>query len=163
MNKKGNDWKELVKFFVEHKDILSPDLGEKYEAALQQINNKEAVKPICNRLGNIERKAKDSADVKHRESRDIIQGNESTAEELVKKMKSIRQEEANDPPNAESSSQSDDETAQSKKSTTDPQPCCSKSLDALESDSGEPAIPPKARKVEKSSQSKAEKRKECND
>ena len=74
-------------------------------------------------------------------------------------MKSIRQKEANDPLNAESSSQSDEETAESKKSTTDPQPCCSKSLDALESDSGEPAIPPKARKVEKSSQSKAEKRK----
>ena len=30
MNKKGNDWKELVRFFVEHKDILSSDLGEKY-------------------------------------------------------------------------------------------------------------------------------------
>ena len=74
-------------------------------------------------------------------------------------MKSIRQKEANDPLNAESSTQSDDETAESKKSTTDPQPCCSKSLDALASDSGEPAIPPKARKVEKSFQSKAEKRK----
>ena len=104
------------------------------------------MKPIRNRLGNIGRKAKDSPEVKHRESRNIVQGNECTAEELVKKMKSIRQEEANNPLNAESSSQSDDETAESKKSTTDPQPCCSKSLDALESDSGEPAIPPKARK-----------------
>ena len=95
MNKKGNDWKELVKFFVEHKDILSSDLGEKNEAALQQINNKEAAKPIRNpRLGNIRRKAKNSPEVKHRGSRNIIQGNESTAEELVKKMKGIRQEEA---------------------------------------------------------------------
>ena len=144
MKEKRNDWKELLKFFVQPKDILSSDLQEKYEEAFRQFDNKEAVQPIRNRLGNTGRKAKE------RELRNVVQGDENTAEDL--KIKSISQGEANDTLNAESSSHSDGvATAESRIMITsgDPQPCCSKRMDATEF-SEEHGPPRKVQKVKRS-------------
>jgi hypothetical protein len=99
LEKKGNDWKGVLQFFVQNKNVLNSVVAEKYEKAWLHVENKEVVKPIRNRLGNIGRRVKDSPEVRRREERNVYEAKSMTAEELVLKMKKVRQEDIQDPLN----------------------------------------------------------------
>ena len=111
VSKKGNDWRQILRFLVDHRSILEDHIAERYLKAWQKIDYKEEAKGIRNRLWNIGPKTRDSPETQARELRNVFEG--STAKDLVVKMKNVKQLETVDPLNTD-------------------KPCCSKSLDGDE-------------------------------
>lgn len=104
VEKKGNDWKQILSFITRHKELLPPDVAKKYECAVRG----EGIKSIRSRLGNIGRKVKNSQEVRAREERNIIEpGPSMTAENVILAMKTNKQAEASDPLNLEEHQASD--------------------------------------------------------
>ena len=84
MEKKGNDWKQILSFITCHKELLP----KKYECAVRG----EGIKSIRSRLCNIGRKVKNSQEVKAREKRNVIElGPSMTAENVILAMKTNKQ------------------------------------------------------------------------
>jgi len=131
IERKGNDWKQILEYFVRHNDLLEQNIALKYKTAWENIDDKEAVKCVRNRLGNIGRRAKHSPEVTEREERCIVD-DASTAEQVVLQMKNIKGAEARDPLNDVHCDESDkseaaDDAAVQVLSRKQAEPSCSKS------------------------------------
>ena len=85
--KEGNDWKKIIAFFAKHKDFLNEYLANKYEMAAQNMSDKEAIKSVRNRLGNIARRAKNSVEVTQVEERHVLKETANTAEEVIQELR----------------------------------------------------------------------------
>ena len=109
VEKKGDDWKQILAYFIKHKKMLESDIAIKYVQAFNDIGNKSAVKPIRNRFGNIARRVRNSREVHERETRNVVLSNNPTAEEVVLKMKKIKEKEEKDLVNVCEESELDDD------------------------------------------------------
>jgi len=97
LQRQGNDWRKILEFFVQHKDVLPEVLNKKYTNAFRNIDNKDAVKPIRNRLANICRRVRNAPEVREREERNAESMKHMTTEDLIVKMKDVKAWENDDP------------------------------------------------------------------
>lgn len=109
VEKNGNDWRKILGFFVKHKDVLSESMRKKYVTACNNINDKDAVKSIRNRLSNIGRKVRDKPEIREREERNAQSMSNMNAENIIVNMKKVRQNEKEDPLNNQVTSSDSEE------------------------------------------------------
>lgn len=110
VSKIGNDWRKILGFFVKHQELLPEEVKQRYATAFKNIDNKDAVKPIRNRLSNICRKVRNEPEIREREERNAKSMNNMTAENIIVRMKNVQALEKDDP--LRSSPRSDSEVDQ---------------------------------------------------